>query len=70
MVDQVVFTAFQRFDQDGSGYITGEELTKVLQSLEPDDSGHFILPSAKMAEHGPVEIVDLSIKMVDLSIVM
>jgi hypothetical protein len=42
MVDQVVFTAFQRFDQDGSGYITGEELTKVLQSLEPDDSGHFI----------------------------
>lgn len=37
MVDQVVFTAFQRFDQDGSGYITGEELTKVLQSLEPDD---------------------------------
>ena len=42
MVDQVVFTAFQRFDQDGSGYITGEELTRVLQSLEPDDSRHLL----------------------------
>ena len=37
MVDQVVLTAFKRFDQDGSGFISHEELGKVLQSLDPDD---------------------------------
>ena len=37
MVDQVVLTAFKRFDEDGSGFISREELGKVLQSLEPDE---------------------------------
>lgn len=37
MVDQVVLNAFKRFDQDGSGFISHEELGKVLQSLDPDD---------------------------------
>eukprot|EP00438_Fugacium_kawagutii_P001930 Skav226025 [mRNA] locus=scaffold2502:40315:42486:+ [translate_table: standard] len=40
MVDQVVLAAFKRFDVDGSGFITVEELGTVLQSLEPDDWEH------------------------------
>ncbi|CAK9007883.1 unnamed protein product [Durusdinium trenchii] len=37
MVDHVVLNAFKRFDQDGSGCISREELGTVLQSLNPDD---------------------------------
>ncbi|CAJ1441597.1 unnamed protein product [Effrenium voratum] len=61
MVDQVVLSAFQRFDQDGNGSISREELGSVLKSLQPDgqwDSNavDYLLAGADASGDGELQI--------------